>query len=83
MYGAILPLPNTPSPCGAQLKKKSTGITLLLPFTYFRCGKTRNKSSKHTYVVFLKNALMKVLDCILFVWNFVAELDHSTSTEKL
>jgi len=28
MYGAILPLPNTPSPCGAQLKKKSTGITL-------------------------------------------------------
>jgi hypothetical protein len=32
MSGAIPPLPNTPSWRGAQLKKKSTGTNLPLPF---------------------------------------------------
>jgi hypothetical protein len=33
MRGVILPFPHTPSWCGAELKKKSTGTTLALPMT--------------------------------------------------
>jgi hypothetical protein len=47
MRGAIPSLPNTPSWRGAQLKKKSTGITLPLPhvknFSAFSAERVQHK----------------------------------------
>jgi len=58
MRGAIPPLPNAPSWCGAQFKK-STGTALSLPYVY-----SFNNCHRYSIITFIKSQL----SCVNHVW---------------